>query len=97
MSRLGQPELVQLDVRFGPDPALRTKCIRMPPVVITSGSLYVAQTKITTYKICTTIQNGHSFPVKGLQVRDTAPSTGETTDNKDILSSLFVSSIEHSG
>ncbi|EJD06530.1 uncharacterized protein FOMMEDRAFT_117379 [Fomitiporia mediterranea MF3/22] len=69
---------------LGPDPALRIKCTRMPPVVTTSGSMYVAQTKITTYKICTTVQNGHSFPVKGLQVRDTAPNTGEAAENKEI-------------
>ncbi|EJD04807.1 uncharacterized protein FOMMEDRAFT_80022 [Fomitiporia mediterranea MF3/22] len=69
---------------LGPDPALRIKCTRMPPIVTTSGSLYVAQTKITTYKICTIIQNGHSFPVTRLVVHDAAPSTGETTDNKEI-------------
>lgn len=58
---------------LGPDPSLRIKCTRLPRTVTSTGSAYAAQTTVTTYKINTTIYNGHGFPVKGLQVRDAAP------------------------
>ncbi|KAL5486028.1 hypothetical protein ACEPAI_7072 [Sanghuangporus weigelae] len=66
---------------LGPDPSLRVKCTRLPPVVSSSGSAYAAQTTVTTYKIATTVTNGHGFAVKGVQVRDCAPNVGQTSQN----------------
>ncbi|KAL5525761.1 hypothetical protein ACEPAG_7098 [Sanghuangporus baumii] len=66
---------------LGPDPSLRVKCTRLPPVVSSSGSAYAAQTTVTTYKIATTVTNGHGFAVKGVRVRDCAPNVGQTSQN----------------
>ncbi|KAH8118034.1 hypothetical protein DFH11DRAFT_1571997 [Phellopilus nigrolimitatus] len=70
------PEEV-LKCTLGPDPSLRIKCTRLPRTIAKSGSAFAAQTTSATYKLCATVQNTHSFPVRGLVVRDAAPVPSE--------------------
>ena len=47
----------------------------MPRTVTTTKTQYAEETTETTYKLCTRIQNTHPFPIKGLVVRDSVPTT----------------------